>query len=115
MEALGPVFILISIPLLFRWVPRNRLYGFRVAATLRHDTIWYEVNGRSARHFLLLGAVMVALEFAVPRAYRNEILAAVAVVGLAAVTVSNWRYANRLARQLGVEPWGASPGADRRQ
>ena len=40
MEALGPVLILMSIPLLFRWVPRNRLYGFRVAATLRNDAVW---------------------------------------------------------------------------
>jgi hypothetical protein len=102
MEALGPVLILVSIPLLFRWVPRNRIYGFRVAATLRHDSVWYDVNARSARHFLLLGAVMVALEFAVPRPLRNEILGAVAVVGLAAATIVNWRYANQLARQLGI-------------
>ena len=102
MAALGPVLIVVSIPLLFRWVPRNRLYGFRVPATLRHDAVWYEVNARSARHFLLLGAVMVVLEFAVPRPLRNEILATVAVVGLAVATVVNWRHANRLARELGV-------------
>ena len=102
MEALGPVFILVSIPLLFRWVPRNRLYGFRVAATLRDDAVWYDVNARSARHFLWLGSVMVALEFVLPRSLRNEILSAIAVVGLAVITVVNWRRANRLARELGV-------------
>ena len=42
MEALGPVLVLMSIPLLFRWVPRNRLYGFRTAATLRDDAVWYD-------------------------------------------------------------------------
>jgi len=83
-------------------VPRNRLYGFRVAATLRPDAVWYDVNPRSARHYLFLGAVMVALEFALPRSRRTEILSAVAVVGLAVATVVNWRRANRLARQLGV-------------
>jgi hypothetical protein len=102
MEALGPVLVLVSIPLLFRWVPRNRLYGFRVAATLRDDTVWYDVNARSARHFLLLGAAMIVLEFLVPRSLRAEILGTVAVVGLAVVTIINWRHANRLARQLGV-------------
>jgi len=102
MEALGPVLVLMSIPLLFRWVPRNRLYGFRMAATLRDDAVWYDVNARSARHFLWLGAVMVALEFVVPRSLRNEILSAIAVVGLAVTTVVNWRRANRLARELGV-------------
>ena len=102
MEVLGPVLVLMSIPLLFRWVPRNRLYGFRVAATLRDDVVWYEVNARSARHFLLLGLVMVALDFVLPRSFRNEILSAIAVIGLAVITVVNWRRANRLARELGV-------------
>jgi hypothetical protein len=102
MAALGPVFILVSIPLLFRWVPRNLLYGFRVPATLRHDSVWYEVNARGARHLLLLGAVMVLLEFTLPPARRNEVLGTVAVVGVAVMTTVNWRHANRLARQLGV-------------
>lgn len=102
MAALGPVLILVSIPLLFGWVPRNRLYGFRVPATLRHDAVWYDVNARSARHFLLLGAVMVALEFAVPGPLRAEVLGTVGTVGIAVVTIVNWRRANRLARELGV-------------
>jgi hypothetical protein len=102
MEALGPVLVLVSIPLLFGWVPRNRLYGFRVPATLRHDAVWYDVNARSARHFLLLGSGMVALEFVLPRPHRTEVLSAMAVVGLAIITVVNWRRANRLARELGV-------------
>jgi uncharacterized membrane protein len=102
MAALGPVLILMSIPLLFGWIPRNRLYGFRVPATLRHDAVWYDVNARSARHFLLLGAVMVALEFVLPRPLRPTILSSVAVAGLAVAMTLNWRHANRLARQLGV-------------
>jgi hypothetical protein len=102
MEALGPVLILVSIPLLFRWIPRNQLYGFRVAATLRNDAVWYDVNARSARHFLLLGATMVALEFALPRSLRDEILGTVAVVGLVTATIVNWRHTNRLARQMDV-------------
>lgn len=102
MAALGLGLILVSIPLLLRWVPRNRLYGFRVPATLRHDAVWYEVNARSARHLLLLGAVMVVLEFAMPRPLRNEIITTLVVVGLAIETFVDWRYANRLARQLGV-------------
>ena len=102
MAALGPVLVLVSIPLLCGWIPRNRLYGFRVAATLRHDAIWYDVNARSARHFLSLGAVMVVLELALPPGFRPEVLATVAVVGLVVATFVNWRYANRLAGQLGV-------------
>jgi hypothetical protein len=102
MEALGPVLVLLSIPLLFGWVPRNRLYGFRVAATLQHDAVWYDVNARSARHFLLLGCVMIALEFLLPRSLRTGVLSTIAVAGLATTTVVNWRRANRLARALGT-------------
>ncbi len=100
MAALGPVLILVSIPLLFGWVPRNRLYGFRVPATLRHDTVWYAVNARSAWHFLVLGAAMVALDFTVPDDLRTRILGAVGLVGLVVITIVNWRHANRLARRL---------------
>jgi hypothetical protein len=99
-EAIGLVLILVAIPLAFRWVPRNRLYGFRVGATLRHDAVWYDINARSARHVLVLGAMMVALELVLPLAIRNQILSAVAVVGLAAIVVSNWRRANRLVREM---------------
>jgi hypothetical protein len=45
---------------------------------------------------------MVVLELALPRSLHNEILGTVAVVGLAVATIVNWRYANQLARQLGV-------------
>lgn len=55
MEALGPVLILLSIPLILRWIPRNRFYGFRVASTLRDKSVWYDANALSGRHFLALG------------------------------------------------------------
>ena len=100
MEAIGPVLILLSIPLVFRWVPRNRLYGFRVGATLRHDVVWYDVNARSASQLLALGAGMVALEFVLPLELRNQVLSAFAVIGLVFIVVINWRRANRLARAM---------------
>jgi hypothetical protein len=102
MRWLGPLLIILSIPLLFRWVPRNGLYGFRVPATLRSDAVWYEVNARSARHFILLGALLVALDFAIPLSLRDAILGSIAVAGLVVVTVVNWRYANRLSRETRV-------------
>jgi hypothetical protein len=101
-EAIGPVLVVLSIPLMFRWVPRNRLYGFRVAATLRDDGIWYEINARSARHLCLLGLAMIALELALPLSARNTTLTAIAISGLVLITIVNWREANRLSRRLGV-------------
>jgi hypothetical protein len=99
-EALGPVLILLSIPLALRWVPRNRLYGFRVRATLRHDAVWYDVNAHSARQFIVLGAVMVALQFVLPLAFRDQVLLALAVIGIALIIAINWRRANRLASEI---------------
>ena len=102
MEAVGPALILLSIPLVLRWIPRNRLYGFRVPSTLRDDAIWYDVNARSARQFLLLGVSMVALEFVLPLSFRNQVLSAVALAGLVVITAINWQRANRLARERDV-------------
>jgi len=59
MEALGPVLILVSIPLLFRWIPQNRIYGFRRLATLRKTSVWYDANALCARHLILLGLARV--------------------------------------------------------
>lgn len=39
----------------------NPLYGFRIRATLRDERIWYPVNQRGGRHFVIIGAVQVAL------------------------------------------------------
>jgi hypothetical protein len=99
MEALGPVLIILSLPLVFRFVPRNRLYGFRVAATLRNDWVWYEVNALWGRHALLLGVLMVAVEFVLPVALRTPVLWTIAGVGFTAITIHSWRIANRLDRE----------------
>src|SRR5688572_2710664 len=99
MEAVGPVLILLSIPLLLRWVPRNWVYGFRIAATLRSDAVWYDANALFARHALLLGLLMVALEFTLPPSIRISTLRAVALIGLVAIVVADWRTANRWARE----------------
>lgn len=99
MEALGPLLLVLAVPLMLRWVPRNRLYGFRVAATLRDDAVWYEVNASAGRQSVSLGALMVALEFVLPLSLRNATLSTVGVVGLMLITTIGWRRANRLARE----------------
>jgi hypothetical protein len=98
-EALGPLLLVLAVPLMLRWVPRNRLYGFRVAATLRDDAVWYEVNASAGRQSVMLGALMVTLEFVLPLSLRNGTLSTVGVVGLVLITTIGWRRANRLARE----------------
>ena len=99
MEALGIVLVLASIPLVLRIVPPNRFYGFRVPATKRNPSVWYPVNAAAGWEFIALGALMVALEFALPRAALVRTLRPIAIVGLAIIMVVNWRLANRLERE----------------
>lgn len=99
MEAIGPLLVLLSIPSMFRWIPRNRVYGFRVAATLADASVWYDVNALAARHMMALGLLMVALELLLPLSMRIVVLRVVGVAGLVLITVADWRVANRLLRE----------------
>jgi hypothetical protein len=98
-EAIGIVLVLTSIPLLLRWVPPNRFFGFRVPATLRDESVWYDANALCARHMLALGLVLVGLEFVVPDSLRVSVLRAVAIAGFVVIIVADWRTANRWARE----------------
>src|SRR5512140_650856 len=42
--ACNALFALVSLPLVFRKVPRNVVYGYRTRATLASDFVWYEAN-----------------------------------------------------------------------
>jgi uncharacterized membrane protein len=95
MEALGPVLIVASIPLILRWVPQNRVYGFRVPATLRNESVWYDANALFGRHFFLLGSFMILLELVLPLPIRTQALTVTAITGLILVTTMDWRIANR--------------------
>jgi len=97
MEALGPILIVVSLPLVLRLVPPNRIYGFRVPSTLRDRSVWYDANARSGWHFIGVGLLMVVLELVLPLSLRNVVLTTVAVAGLIVVTAVNWRTASRWA------------------
>jgi len=99
MEAIGPILIVLSIPLVFRWVPPNRFFGLRIPSTLGNESVWYDANALSGRHMIVLGLLMVALEFLLPRSARIPILRVVGTVGFFAIVALNWRTANRWARE----------------
>jgi len=99
MEAIGPLLIVVSIPLIFRWIPPNRFYGFRIPATCASASVWYEANALAGQHMLLLGALMVALEFVLPLSVRNVTLSTIGTVGLVVFIIADWRTANRLRRE----------------
>ena len=55
--ACNALFALVSLPLVFRKVPRNVLYGYRTRATLGSDFVWYEANAYFGRLFLIASVV----------------------------------------------------------
>ncbi|MFI5119857.1 MAG: SdpI family protein [Thermoanaerobaculia bacterium] len=55
--ACNALFALVSLPLVFRKVPRNGLYGYRTRATLASDFVWYEANAYFGLRFLIASAV----------------------------------------------------------
>ena len=100
MEAVGILLVLLSIPLVMRWVPPNHFYGFRVPPVFRDRSVWYDVNAAAGWHFIALGVVMVSLEFVLPGdALVPTLLPAVSVVGLTVIIITDWRLANRLERE----------------
>ena len=82
MEAIGPILIVLSIPLVLRWVPPNVLDRFRIAATYANRSVWDDANALCGRHMLILGVVMVALDVVLPSSLRAAVLAPVGWIGL---------------------------------
>jgi hypothetical protein len=98
-EALGPVLVVLSVPLMLRWVPPNRFVGFRIPSTLRNRSVWYDANALNGRHMFLLGLFLVFLEFVLPPWARIGTLRVVAFAGFATIIAVDWRTANRWERE----------------
>jgi SdpI/YfhL protein family len=100
----GFVLAVASVPFIFGLVPRNRLYGFRVAATLRDDHVWYVTNRRMGREGVMMGLGLWALAEAFERSTLNPETATSVATGLMVVAVvvfiiRGWKFANRVAKQ----------------
>lgn len=55
----GGLLTALSLPLIFRRVKPNPLYGFRVAQTLDNPEVWYEVNAYSGVRLLVAGLMTI--------------------------------------------------------
>ena len=97
-EALGPVLLVLSIPLILRWIPPNSFFGLRIPAT-RNKSVWYDANALCGRHLFLLGLLMVVLEFLLPRSMRTPVLGTIGWLGFFGVIAADWRTANRWRRE----------------
>jgi hypothetical protein len=104
MEPLGPILMVLSIPMILRWVPQNPLYGFRIPATCKNKSVWYDANALAGRHMFVLGVALVVLDYVLPLGpwatpVQREIFWWASIIGLVAVVAVDWRIANRWSRE----------------
>ncbi|MEW6053173.1 MAG: SdpI family protein [Nitrospirota bacterium] len=60
------ILIIIAIPLIIGWIPRNRFYGVRTCKTLSDDRIWYAANRFGGWLFVASSLIYLAIAFSVP-------------------------------------------------
>jgi hypothetical protein len=53
--------VTLGMPLMRRKVPPNGLYGFRTAATLQDESLWYEVNAKLGQDLIGIGLSLAVL------------------------------------------------------
>lgn len=57
---LGVLIVLLSLPLVWKKVPRNAYYGFRSRLTLSSDRIWFAANAYAGKQFILASLWLIA-------------------------------------------------------
>lgn len=98
---LGALLAVTSVPLVLGWVPRNYVYGFRFAVTLRDDRTWYTINRQFGREAIVFG-VLIAMPAAVldiagyDTAAVRMVLTVIALGGTLWLVVRHWRAALRM-------------------
>jgi len=106
----GILLVLLSLPLIFRKIRPNPLYGFRVSQSLENPEIWYAVNRYAAWRLVFVGASTVLTAaglYFVPGlsvdSYAFACLAVFAVTFIAGI-VQSFRYLRSLAERAKTPP-----------
>ncbi len=59
---------LLSLPLIFGWIPRQSFYGARTSKTLSSDDIWYPANRFAGVVLLVSSCIYFAVAWTLPDA-----------------------------------------------
>jgi uncharacterized membrane protein len=65
------IFLLVSIPLVLGWIPKNRFYGVRTRKTLSDDRVWLAVNRLGG--WLIIGCSLIYLSIAAFIPFSSDI------------------------------------------
>jgi SdpI/YhfL family protein len=112
---------LISIPLILKLVPRNRVYGFKTPSTLSSDEIWFRANHFAGWALFIAAAVSATLLFMVPESDGSDrandaLLFVLPFIGALVASLFYLRRINREARPASqLESAAASSGGLRRR
>ena len=103
-EPLGVLLVLASMPMIFRWVPQNPVYGFRIPATCKDKSVWYDANALSGRHLFCFGVALMLLDYCLTvspfsRVAQRQIYYWISTLGLVTIVAIDWRTANRWFRE----------------
>ncbi len=79
--------ILISLPLVMRIVPQNRLYGFRTRRTLSDERVWYEANYIGGK-YLIIASVLALIARAVIFEFLDTAIAPFVSMGVLLVLIT---------------------------
>jgi uncharacterized membrane protein len=96
--ATGLTMIGLALPLVYRKIPPNHLYGFRVKRTLENREVWFAANAFAGQRLAWVGlatvvAAVVFCGFLIENiaAYATAV-ASVEMVGLTVAVVQSLRY-----------------------
>ena len=99
--SIGITSIVVSIPMMLRWVPMNRWYGVRTRKAFASDENWYEINAFGGKAFFLFGLFLVAVAWfgrdvlPDPRDLLAPFAMAVPALALLVVLLAVWLFSRR--------------------
>jgi len=88
--------MIISIPLIFRIVPPNGVYGFRASSMQSNSAIWYSANAFMGWALLLATAISVIVLLTLPATVKRWRLWAAFLVPVFGAIVASFVYLNGL-------------------
>ena len=90
------VIFFLCIPLVFKLIPPNRLYGFRSSLTLSRPDIWYPANVFSGLCMMVAVAIATAIILFLPE-LSSGITVPVFISLVFCATVASFAYVKRIA------------------
>lgn len=69
----GILFVLIALPLVYRKIAPNNLYGVRTNKTLADKTLWYEANHRFGKDIMFGGIGIVIIVVTITALAKSSI------------------------------------------